>query len=222
MKTYRNKYHGNHLYLNIEDREVPHLQSAVFEKLIEKHRKPLQVMVPSDAEQLIGSLERSGFKLKRRCYEMDVCSADLIMPHSTDFTVLSEARRGTPEYTECAGMMYAYYADTHAPINPLTATRADFEEILPDTVLYFKTDGRIDSAAFIDGNEIAYIFSYTKDGFFRFADPLLAYMFGKFDRIVFEADDSDWAATRLKEMFFASPGSSYDTYIKTCERLSAY
>ncbi len=214
MEIYHNKYHRKHLYLNIDDHEVPHLQSIVFEELIEKHREPLQIMVPSDAEHLIGILEQSGFVLKRRCYEMDVCSADLISPLSNDFTALSEARRGAADYEECAGMMYAYYAATHASINPLTATRADFDEMLPDTVLYITKDDQINSAAFIDGNEIAYIFSYTQDSFFQFADSLLSYMFGRFDRIVFEADDSDWAATRLKEMFFVLPGISYDTYIK--------
>ena len=219
MEIYHNKYHSNHLYLKIEDHDVPRLQSVVFEDLIKKHRKPLQIMVPSDAEQLIGILEQCGFGLKRKCYEIDVCSADLISPLSNDFTALSEARRGAADYEECAGMIYAYYADTHAPINPLTATRADFDEILPDTVLYITKDDQINSAAFIDGNEISYIFSYTQDGFFQFADSLLSYMFGKFDRIVFEADDSDWAATRLKEMFFVLLGTSYDTYIKPVKRV---
>ena len=214
MEIYLNPYHGNHLYLKIEDHEVPRLQSAVFEELIEKHHKPLQVMVPSDAEQLIGILEQSGFRLRRKCYEMDVCPADLIGRHSVDFTELSEAWRGTPDWAECAEMMYAYYAETHAPINPLTAARAQFDEVLPDTVLYMTTDGRIDSAAFIEDNEICYLFSNTRDNFCYFADLLLSCMFSRFDRIVFEADDADWAAARLKEMFFVLPGTSYDTYIK--------
>ena len=198
----------------IEDHEVSHLQSAVFEDLIEKHHRPLQVMVPSDAEQLIGLLEQYGFRLRRKCYEMNVCSADLNNPHSIDFTALSETRRGSREWAECAERMYAYYADTHMSINPLTATRADFDDILPDTVLYIMTDNQIDSAAFIEGNEIAYLFSRTQDRFSYFADLLLSYMFSKYDRIVFEADNSDWAATRLKEMFFVLPRTSYDTYIK--------
>ena len=171
-------------------------------------------MVPSDAEQLIGILERSGFRLRRKCYEMDVCQADRISRHSTDFSALREARRGTPDWAKCAEMMYAYYAETHRPINPLTAARQDFDELLPDTVLYIATDDRIDAGAFIEGNEIAYLFPNTKDSFYCFADLLLSYMFSKFDRIIFEADDSDRAATELKEMFSVSPGTSYDTYIK--------
>lgn len=221
MEIYRNTFHSDHLYLKIEDHEAAFLQSDAFEELIEKHRMPLQVMVPSDAESIIGLLERSGFRLKRKCYEMDVCAADLVMPYSTDCAALSEARRGTPDYAECAGLMYAYYADTHRQINPLTAAPADFDELLPDTVLYSRTDRQIESAAFIEGNEIAYLFSYAKDRFSRFADSLLACMFARYDRIVFEADDCDWAATRFKEMFSYRPGSSYDTYIKPCERLSA-
>lgn len=219
MKVYRNKYHNNHIYLSIEDSEVPHLYSAMFEELIEKHREPLQIMVSSDAEQLIGILEQSGFQLKRKCYEMDVCIANLAMPRVTDFTVLSEARRGSLVYAEIAEMMYAYYADTHVAINPLTATLEEFDEMLPNIVLYSKTSNKVDSAAFIDDNEIAYVFSYTKEHFFHFAGCLLAYMFSKFDRIVFESDDSDWCATMLKEMFSVSPELSYDMYIKTCDGL---
>lgn len=220
LKTYLNQYHNNHLYIKIEDHEISHLQSTVFEELIEKHHRPLQVMVPSDAEQLIGILEQSGFRLRRKCYEMDVCAADLISHHSIDFTALSEARKGTPDWAECAEMMYAYYAETHKQINPLTATRADFDEILPDTVLYITTDDPIDAAAFIEGNEIVYLFSHTKDSFFYFADLLLSYMFSKYDRIIFEADDSDWAATGLKEMFFVLPMTSYNTYIKPVKESS--
>lgn len=214
MEITPNKYHGNHLYLKIEEQEVPHLQSTVFEALIEKYRKPLQIMVPSDAERLIGILEQCGFGLKRKCYEIDVCPADLVRPLSNDYSALSEARRGAARYEECAGRMYAWYADTHAPISPLTAARADFDEMLPDTVLYMTKDEQIHSAAFLDGNEIAYVFSDAQDSFFQFADSLLSYMFGKYDRIVFEADDTDRAATGLKEMFLVSPGTSYDTYIK--------
>ncbi len=215
MELYRNGFHSGHLYLKIEAYEVPDLPCAVFEELLEKHRKPLQVMVSSDNEQLVGILRRSGFVLKRKCYEMDVREADLVTPLSNVFPAVAEARRGTPEYAECAGKMYHYYADTHAAINPLTAARADFEEMLPDTVLYARTDDRIDSAAFVDGGEIAYVFSYRRDVFLLFADSLLANMFGRSERVFFEADDSDWAATKLKELFSVSPGVSYDTYIKT-------
>ena len=215
MDSHENKYHRGHLYLDIDAREVPSLQSSVFEDLVKKHNMPLQAMVRSDDARLIGLLERSGFVLKRKCYEMDVSAADLTVPLPTGLPEVSEARKGTPEYAECAQMMYVCYRQSHAAVNPLTASTADFIDALPETVLYSADNGRIDAGAFIEGSEIAYLFSSGEPGFLRFAGSLLTYMFGKYDRIEFEADDTDRAATRLREMFSVVPGSSCDTYVKT-------
>ena len=215
MNCYINKYHSSHLYLDIDAQEVPSLRRSVFDDLIREHGRPLQVMVPSDDAPLTELLVRAGFVLKRKCFEMDVSAADLALPLPESFPAISETRKGTPEYTECAERMYEYYSQTHAEVNPLTAPMADFIEALPETVLYSTGNGTIDAAAFIEDNEIAYVFSADEAVFLRFAGSLLTYMFRRFDRILFEADDTDPAATSLKEMFSAVPGSSFDTYIRT-------
>ncbi|MBO4847874.1 MAG: hypothetical protein J5586_01850 [Clostridia bacterium] len=214
MKTYVNRFHGDHLYLEIDENETASLRSSDFDGLIEKHRRPLQVMVSSDNVRLIGLLVRSGFVLKRKCYEMDVCRADLAAPAADASEAVFEAVRGTPDYAVCAEKMYRYYADTHAAVSPLTASRVQFEGSLPDTVLYSKKNGRIVSAAFIECSEIAYVFSCGTESFADFAGPLLAAMFARYDRIVFEADDTDPAAAELMGAFSVRPETSFDTYVK--------
>jgi len=215
MEIYNNSFHSGHLYIKIDDDEAGKVQVSQFEKLFNEQRKPLQTAVLSNDCKLIKLLKDSGFILKRKCYETDVSASDLKFPPANHPHQLIETRKGTDDYAICAEMMYEYYSDTHFAVNPLTASRSEFYDILPANAIYSMTGNIIDSAAFIEDNEIAYLCSCNKIGFSEFAQSLLIYMFGKFDRIFFEADDTDWAATELRNMFSIENIISRDTYVKT-------
>ena len=78
LETYRNPFHASHLYLRLTEEEAEALSPACFAKLFEQYGLPLQVMAFSDAKGTISLLQRSGFELKRRCYEVQVSSSDLL------------------------------------------------------------------------------------------------------------------------------------------------
>ncbi len=214
MKSYTNPFHNGHLYLKIGEAEADAIRPSQFDELIETHRKPLQVMVPSGKTRLIGLLLRSGFVLKRRCYETEAGAEDLILPMTDDFDPLPTAERGTPAYERCAALMFRYYAETHRPVNPLTATEPEFFAILPDLALYETTNGRVSCAAFVEDDEIAYVCSDDRSAFPAFARALVCTMLKRHESICFEADDVDWAATELRGLFSVKGGESFDTYVK--------
>ena len=217
MDVYTNEFHSGHLYVRITEQEAGHLDIAAFEKLIDEHRKPLQIIVPVDATKTIRLLVKVGFALKRRCYEMDVRASDLRTPLSAPVERLVAAHRGTLAYAECARRMYAYYAETHLSVNPLTASLQAFAKKLPPDAYYWTAGGAIHAAAFVESNEIAYLWARDRQTFQAFAPALLFELFSRYDRITFEADDTDWVATELKDMFSAADSSRYDTYIKSMD-----
>lgn len=213
METYTKQFHDRHLYLNIDENETEGFDHNVFEALIAEYGKPLQSIVSSASVHVIGLLTQAGFIRKRTCYPMSVSRADLSAPLSDRPCALAEARRGTPGFDACAERMFAYYRETHAAVSPLTASEAMFAAELPDTVLYTEMNGTI-AGAFVEENEIAYVFSDPGADFGRFADALLSVMFDRFLRIEFEADDTDPAATLLRNRFSVEPSEHFDTYIK--------
>ena len=215
MDVYTNQFHSGHLYLRIEEQEAKSLPPSRFDALIDEHRKPLQAIVPSDAAETVRLLREAGFVLKRRCYEMNVRASDLRAPLPACTRRLTVTEKGTPMYAVCAEEMYAHYSKTHLSVNPLTASLQAFTEMLPDTAVYLATNGRVDAAAFVEDNEIAYL--WVRDGhvFPAFAKLLLYELFSRHDRICFEADDTDPVAMKLKAMFSEADGPSYDTYVKS-------
>ncbi len=216
MDVFINQFHSGHLYLKIEEREAKTLPPARLDALIDEYRKPLQAMVSSHAAGTIRLLREAGFVLKRRCYEMDVGASDLRAPLRAHPSRLLTAQKGTSMYAACAEGMYAHYAETHRSVNPLTASLQAFTEMLPDTALYLATDGEADAAAFVEGNEIAYLWArdVPVSVFQAFAESLLFELFGRHERIFFEADDTDPVAMKLKAMFADANGDTCDTYVK--------
>ena len=195
MEVYHNSYHSKHLYLRIDEAEADALQGAAFDALMAEQKKPLQILVPATASRLVAALRRCGFVLKRCCLEMEVCKSELREALPADTLPLLVAQCETPEYEQCAALQYDYYAKTHAAVSPLTASQTDFCKHLPDTVLYSSTNGDIRAGAFVEEQEIAYLFCRGREAFHPFADALLCELFRRFDRIEFEADDTDWAVT---------------------------
>ena len=214
MKTYENPFHRGHLYIEIEDEDLYDGVVQKIEDLFQKNKRPLQTSVSSDESECIRLLLESGFLLKRKCYEMNVCRSDLILPLEKNPSELFTAEKGSETYAACAEMMFGYYAVTHAPVNPLTASLEEFTNILPSSAVYTETNGVIAALAFTEKNEIAYLASDSPKDLPSFLETLLARMFMIYDRIFFEADDVDPTAMTLMNMFSKKPLVSFDTYIK--------
>lgn len=214
MKTYMKKLHNRHIYLDIENSEISKLEKQNFDKLIAHYNKPLQVGVYSDNCELIDLLTKSGFSLKRKCYELEVSKSDLKSPLENEIEDLFETRSGQLEYEYCCKMLYDYYAKTHYNVSPLTANLDDFIDRIPQTVIYSKSKDHIDYCAFVEENEIAYLASFSEDNSKSFLNSLLSYMFSKYKYIFFEADDTDWLATQLRKMFKINNHITFDSYVR--------
>ena len=214
MKTYENPFHRGHLYIEIEDEDLYDGIVQKIEDLFQENKRPLQTSLSSDESECIRLLLESGFLLKRKCYEMNACRSDLLLPLEKNPSELFTAEKGSETYAACAEMMFGYYAVTHASVNPLTASLEEFTNILPSSAVYTETNGVIRAVAFIEKNEIAYLASDSPKDLPSFLEALLARMFAKYDRIIFETDDVDPATMSLMNMFSKRPAVSFDTYIK--------
>ena len=212
MKTYTNKFHNKHTYLNIENSEISTIND--FDHLLDEYKKPLQVGVDSDNYKLIDLLVKNDFILKRKCYEVEVTKADLKYPLKK--ADIYKCHYGSLEYKKCCQILYDYYALVHSEVSPLTASFDDFVSTLPKDTFYMKEDGVIINCAFVEENEIAYLATSKSDSKTRrvFLSTLLTFLFDKYYKIFFEADDTDYFATELKDMFDINIKSSYDTYIR--------
>lgn len=214
MKTYENPFHRGHLYFVMEDEDTEEEIIQDINDLLREDERPLQTAVFSDDSEHIRLLTKMGFLLKRKCYEMDVCQSDLLLPIEKNPSELFTAEKGSETYAACAELMFRYYALTHASVNPLTASLEEFTYILPSSAVYTETNGVIGAVAFIEKNEIAYLASDSPKDLPSFLETLLARMFIKYDRIFFEADDVDPTAMTLMNMFSKKPLVCFDTYIK--------
>lgn len=212
MKTYTNKFHNKHTYLYIENSEISTIND--FDHLLDKYKKPLQIGVDSDNDNLIDLLEKNDFILKRKCYEVEATKADLKYP--LEKADIFQCHYGSYEYKKCCQILYDYYALVHYDVSPLTASFAEFVNIIPKDSLYIKEDGIITTCAFVEENEIAYLATSKSDSKTRrvFLSALLTFLFEKYQYIFFEADDTDYFAIELKDIFDINIKSSYDTYIK--------
>lgn len=216
VKTTRNPYHHQHIYLHLE---LTRLDASVAETLFGQLRrelgKPLQVMLYA-TEEMHEFLTAGGFQRKRRCYEWKASSSDLRVP-LTPSVRLQKVERGSTTYAQCCKLLYDYYGETHRAVSPLTVDAERFCSDLPDTTLCFTQGGTVRHCAFIEPEgkccEIAYVGSIEPNAFFGFAHALLANLFGKYDVVTMECDDCDPAAMALRSLLVLAEGTPYDTYV---------
>lgn len=211
-----NQYHNTHRYLNLGlDQYDPAIAYELFSLLRKELGQPLQVMLYSTPE-MYNFLAAGGFKRKRRCYEVEVSSSDLVSPLQPSVQ-LHTIQKCSPLYATCCELLYAYYSATHEAVNPLTAPQDVFCINLPDTVVCCVKDGKPIHYAFIDpdevGYEIAYVGTTDFSSFSGFAQTLVHELFQKCHSLTAECDDTDPAATQLLQLFIISCDESYDTYI---------
>lgn len=221
MRIYENRFHNRHSYLEIEESEVAELTPELFDTIRKEQGKPLQVMLSSDNRRLIALLVRSGFQCKRRCYEMEARAEDRLVLRSDRLQaepILHSATRAQSEWKRCAQLIFQSYVAAHSAVNPLTASREEFFDILPDAVIFaVQPEGEIAHAAFIEADdilEIAYVGTSKLKEFTHFCDALLDRLFSHHRCIVLEADDTDRAATMLRRRFRHRDRPTFDTYVK--------
>lgn len=209
---YNNPYHRQNQYIRLSlDRPDTAFSAELFEKLHQIAKRPLQAMVDSDDAETVTFLTAGGFVCKRKCYEVEAAKEDWLGARSN--TIPLHTRKGTPEYDQCCQIIFRHYTDTHRGVNPWTAGFPAFLEALPDDVLYETADGSIVNLAFVDGSEIAYLYSSEPTLFPSFAAALTEYIFSVHETLCFESDDCDRAAMELRAMFAGQSESSYDTYV---------
>lgn len=210
LKT--NPCHNEHCYLDLEFECYDLIHSKfIFDTLWKKIKKPLQVMLSSSEMDIISFLSAAGFSCKRKCYEVEASIEDYI-GGEVEYQVFC-AKEGQGIYEQCREMMLERYISTHKVISPWTGTKDDFYSALPKIVYYDMVHGKVSNFAFVEEDEIAYVYGTDKKGFGIFAEALLTKLFRQFEVITFEADDCDEYAMELKALFVNQFGESFDTYI---------
>lgn len=210
-----NPYHMRNCYLKLDLSSYPHeISKDLFSQIAREVQKRLQIMLPSDEQEQIAFLQTGGFSCKRKCYEVEATSSDLIavFPGGSSCHLFS-CVRGNIEYAKCCKLMYDTYIQNHALINPWTAGFETFCKRLPDHVICAEENREIFGIAFVEESEIAYIYGKEPHRFPCFAMGLVAQMFEHYETICFESDDCDWAAMMLKSLFANQSDESYNTYI---------
>lgn len=211
-----NTYHNQHRYLNLGlDQYNPAIARELFFLLRKELGQPLQVMLYT-TQEMYDFLIAGGFERKRRCYEVEVTSSDLITTLHPSVE-LQAIQRGSALYAVCCEQLYDYYSATHEAVSPLTVPQDVFCADLPETVLCCIADSKPIHYAFVEpsevGYEIAYVGTTAPSDFHNFAQFLVWKLFQKCDFLTMECDDTDPAAMELKSLFRVSDAESFDTYI---------
>lgn len=201
LTTHRNDFHNKNIYIDFENEDISSLPS--FHKIADKYGAPLQMMLEDEDALKRNFIQKKGFKLMRTCYSCEFSSSDLkIAPSDTKIMTTVKNREFSLNY-------YNHYKKMHQTINPLTASFEEFVEILPDEV-YFIDEKNF---AFVEDNEIAYVLCEETSTGDDFLLALCHALFCKYETIVFEADDVDPIAMRLKNKFVNGFVEKTETWI---------
>lgn len=208
-----NPFHGRSCYLGLRlSRYDRSFSRALFEAVGARFRRPLQVMLSSRAREQAAFLEAGGFVLRRRCYEAEVSPEQWkARPPVQCRPIPAETEEA---YHACCRLMYDYYQKTHEAVSPLTADFSSFRSALPKEALFVPGEnGTLLHAAFLEGNEIAYVASAAPADFMDFAAAVAERQLERYKTVRFESDDCDPAAMALRGLFVLEDSSSWDTYI---------
>ena len=214
IQTFRNLYHTSNCYIDFDPDDLQEVViETVFKLISQTEKSPLQAMVSSDEKQKTELLSSNGFKKVRVCHEIEVTKNELKNDRPLESNKLLKTPRGQSEYIICCKLLFDHYKETHESINPLSASFESFIDDIPSDVLYAKDKDGIKHAAFIEESDVAYICSNDKATIEGFAHAVVNMMFSSNDNIYFEADDVDWCAMALKNIFTVEPSITFDTWI---------
>ena len=212
METYTNKFHSKNLYIKIKD--INQIKPEDFDKLIKKSDKALQIGLYSDQTDVIAFLKKCGFSLRRITYELEVGKADLKNPLIDKDLKLKKTTKDQKSYHICLKLLYDYYKKTHQDLNPLSLGLEEFARAIPEDALYYEEKGQIIFAAFLEGDEIAYLAGFDFKNPKDLIEATLLEAYKTNDKIFFEADTTDPLASMLKDFFKENSEPTYETYVK--------
>lgn len=212
LRLYENPCHLKNCYVHLAlERPDADISAELFHTLAEITGRPLQVMVSSADTSLIAFLIAGGFQCRRKCYEVNASRADYAGGRPA--VPLSHCFAGEADYEAACQTMFAHYVSVHEAINPWTADDTVFRGHLPAEAVLAREDGVLSAVAFVEGNEIAYVWGADERFFADFAQRLVTELFSRYETLCFESDDGDWAAMRLRSLF-KNPGETrVDTYV---------
>lgn len=201
--------------------------------IIDNESTPLQILVQDTNYNKVSLLETLHFIKCRITKEVEVGLCDL-KGRLSQFNInkdkdkdtnkdiilfYADKNRDVNNYNECLELLYNYYSYTHKNINPLTISIAEFKESIPSEVYYYKENGKVIWASFIEENEVAYIasdFNLNIDITLReqLINELLLILFSKYNTITFEADNTCVEMTFLLNRFnYQNNVNTYYTYL---------
>lgn len=214
IRTWKNAFHNRNIYIDFEYEDLKGEKTDPFHEIYNAHGVPLQFMVDSSETFKRVVAKTWGFKKMRSCYSLEVTKDDLIS-HENRTIKICEANLEDEIYENFSKIYFDYYRNSHEAINPVSASFNEFKEILPDKI-YFNQDGGM-SFAFIENNEIAYVYSDNLELAEDFFYTVVEKMFCEYDTIFFEADDVDECAMRLKNIFSSGVKDVFETWIYDLE-----
>lgn len=156
IRTWKNAFHNRNVYIDFEYEDLKGKKTDPFREIYNSHDVPLQFMVNSSDTLKRDVAKTWGFKKMRSCYSLEVTKNDLIS-HENRTIKICEANLEDEIYENFSKIYFDYYRNSHEAINPVSAGFNEFKEILPDKIYFNQDDGM--SFAFIEKNEIAYVYS---------------------------------------------------------------
>lgn len=168
------------------------------------------MMIDGSETEKRNFIQEHGFKRARVCYSMTVRKSDMLSKDISGLKLL-HAKEGETIYNELAKIYFDYYKKTHDSINPLSIDFDEFKEILTKEVYYNDESGM--NLAFVEDNEIAYVYTSDLDKADEFFKSLCEKLFNDYEEIFFEADDVDESAMRLKNIFSGGVDEITETWI---------
>lgn len=205
-----NHFHNKNIYIDFDLDDMKNINRDSFKAISEENHAPLQMMIDGDDTKKKDFIEKNGFKRVRTCYGMSVRKDDLIRKETAKINLLL-AKEGDEKYFELAKIYFEYYKKTHESINPLSVDFDEFKNILTKDVYYNDEDGI--ALAFVEDNEVAYVYASDLDKADEFFYSLCEKLFNDYEEIFFEADDVDESAMRLKNIFTGGVDEITETWI---------
>lgn len=206
----KNHFHKKNIYIDFDLDDMKNINIDTFRKISEENHAPLQMMIDHEETDKRDFIKYNGFKRMRVCYGMSVRKSD--MPTKSIAKLdLFHAKEGEAIYDELAKIYFDYYKKTHKSINPLTVDFDEFKNILTKDVYYNDEDGI--ALAFVEDNEIAYVYASDLAKADEFFYCLCEKLFNDYEEIFFEADDVDASAMHLKNIFIGGVDEITETWI---------